>query len=999
MDAAVNFLLTNNRFEQSELVLYAVVDKQGNSLHANPFLQKLVIPYSRQSIAKARSYFVAEDQGRFESLLVTCIDLPHLTQRAELALRGKDGIVSCRWEIQYQENGHDDSGHFHLVGTILPDSRLPERYQAYEMGTQGIWMLELVKPIATNTPKDQLLRHVRNEAFMAECNDTMAQMYGFDRAAELIGMKLDDFMDFEDPIRVHNLYRFIDNGFKSYALETKEFDREGNTLYFLNNMNGIVIDGQLLRIWGTQQNITDQRIAEQKMVKSELFYRNLITDSLDGILLTDENGVISFASPSVQRILGFSMDDLDGRSAFEFVHPDDQMMAIRTFGDEVKMDPTVKFISVRLLRKDGTWTWCIVRGHNMLHNPYIGKIGIYFYDDTIRKQTEKALSDSEKKLRRQATILTNVTDMIITTDLDLNITSWNKVSEELTGIAESEVLGKPAHGIIDYNFSPLTIDQVLSILFDKGEWRGEMYYTHKNGEKVHVWYTVSILKDEEGKHIGLLGVGKTITERKKAEEKLSESEIFYRNLIAHSLDGIVLTDEKGFISYGGPSVKTLTGYEPGELIGRNIFEFVHPEDKAIAREAFMLELNGASVQDYILVRIKNSEGNWFWCSARSHNLLSNSTFHSMAIYFTDDTRRKEIEDRLRKSEEQFRSLIFNLKQGIVSLDPDRTMVICNTAATVMLGLSESEIRGSAPIDPRWHVVHEDGRHYPLEELPYFTALATKKPVRDVVIGVYRPKTSDRVWLLASAEPVVDSENVLINVICSFTDITEQKRLAQELIEQEIQKQKQLTQATIDGQEKERQEIGKELHDNINQHLNTTRLYLEVALEKADGETLEMIALAHKNLTGIVNEIRQLSQSLVPPTLGDLGLVESVQELCDSLRMAHAFSVDFMYRHFDEEGMPDNMKLMLFRIAQEQVNNIVRHAHAGSIQIKLQADAEHVILTIADDGVGFDPHHLKKGLGFKNISSRAALFNGLVEIETSPGNGCSISVTVPLITEH
>jgi signal transduction histidine kinase len=264
--------------------------------------------------------------------------------------------------------------------------------------------------------------------------------------------------------------------------------------------------------------------------------------------------------------------------------------------------------------------------------------------------------------------------------------------------------------------------------------------------------------------------------------------------------------------------------------------------------------------------------------------------------------------------------------------------------------------------------------------------------------VYRPQTDDRVWLLASAKPVLDENNQLVSVICSFTDISEQKRLSKELIEHEIQKQMQLTQATIDGQEKERQEIGKELHDNINQHLNTTRLYLEVALEKAEGEILEMISLAHKNLTSIVNEIRQLSQSLVPPTLGDLGLVESVYELCDSLKRAHAFNIDFRCRHFDEEGLADNLKLMLFRITQEQVNNIVRHAHAKSITIKLQQDAEHLILTVYDDGVGFDPDHHKKGLGFKNIASRAALFNGTVEIDTAPGHGCTVTVTVPRVTK-
>ena len=87
--------------------------------------------------------------------------------------------------------------------------------------------------------------------------------------------------------------------------------------------------------------------------------------------------------------------------------------------------------------------------------------------------------------------------------------------------------------------------------------------------------------------------------------------------------------------------------------------------------------------------------------------------------------------------------------------------------------------------------------------------------------------------------------------------------------------------------------------------------------------------------------------------------------------------------------------MLFRIIQEQVNNIVRHAQAGAIQIKLQSDAEYIILTITDDGIGFDPANYKKGLGISSITNRAGLFNGKVEIDTAPGKGCSLSVIIPI----
>ena len=484
---------------------------------------------------------------------------------------------------------------------------------------------------------------------------------------------------------------------------------------------------------------------------------------------------------------------------------------------------------------------------------------------------------------------------------------------------------------------------------------------------------------------------------KKAGDQLQQSELFYRSLFANSLDGILMSDATGKITYSGPSVERISGYEPAQLLGHNFFEFVHPDDIPAATDAFIKEINKHSVLNYIFLRLRHAIDGWTWYTIRGHNLLDTPGFNSLVIYFTNDTKRKEAEDKLRKSEENFRNLIFNLKQGVILQDKNGMMTICNQAALEMLGLTEDQLLGKTSFDPYWNVIHENGQNFSGHAHPVQVALQTKKSVLDEVMGVYRPTTNDRVWLLVNAEPVFGSEGEIVNVVCSFADITEQKRLSKELFEQEVQKQKQLTQATIDGQEKERQEIGKELHDNINQHLTTTRLYMEIAREKASGEVLDMINNSHKTLVGIINEIRLLSQSLVPPTLGDLGLVESIQELCDSLKRAHKFTIDFFFRYFSEEQLPDNLKLMLFRIIQEQVNNIVRHAQAGSIQIKLQSDAENIILTIADNGKGFDPANNIKGQGFKNISNRAGLFNGKADIESAPGKGCTLSVIIPLET--
>jgi PAS domain S-box-containing protein len=732
--------------------------------------------------------------------------------------------------------------------------------------------------------------------------------------------------------------------------------------------------------------------------RSELFYHNLFANSLDGVLLCDEKGLITFASPSITPILGYSTDEITGTNTFDYAHPEDRALAVSAFLDEVGNAPKIKFISIRLLKKSGDWLWCIVRGHNLVQTPSVQGIVIYFYDDTLRKQTETALIQNKKRFREQATILNNVTDVIVTTDMNRVVTSWNKVIEKLSGISENEAIGKPYRDILPTDYRPFTNDQVSEIVFKEGIWRGEVSFPDKYGEKAYLLHTISMLRNEEGSPIGLLGVGKHITERKAAEARLAASEQFYRSLSHYSLDGILMSDINGKITYCGPSVQRISGYEPAQLLGQDFFEFIHPEDVAIARDAFGKEINKEPGVKFVFLRLKYAGGQWIWCTVRSHNLLGTPEFNALVIYFTNDTKRKEAEDRLRRSETEFRNLIENLRQGVVVHNNKGELVICNKAAQEILALSEQQLLGATSNEKRWKVIHEDGREFPGHTHPAFVALRTKKSVRDVIMGVIRPLTGERVWLLVNADPNLDENGDVINVIISFTDISEQKRLSTELMEQELHKQKHLTQATIDGQEKERLEIGKELHDNINQHLTTTRLYLEVAREKATGEVLEMINHSHKTLVEIINQIRLLSQSLVPPTLGDLGLTESIQELCDSLKRTHQFNIDFFSRHFSEEQLPDNLKLMLFRITQEQINNIIRHAQAANVEIRLQSDAEYINLTISDDGRGFDPANYMKGLGFSNMTNRANLFDGKVRIDSAPGKGCTLSVIIPLTEE-
>jgi signal transduction histidine kinase len=295
-------------------------------------------------------------------------------------------------------------------------------------------------------------------------------------------------------------------------------------------------------------------------------------------------------------------------------------------------------------------------------------------------------------------------------------------------------------------------------------------------------------------------------------------------------------------------------------------------------------------------------------------------------------------------------------------------------------------------------VYEDGSYMPREERPLSLSLQKKQPVRDIVLGFRNTVNDERVWLLVNADPIMDEKNNLLHVICTVKDITDRKKLEQELLVEQISHQKALTQATIDGQEKERREIGKELHDNIGQMLTTTKLYLDLAKTTADDATIEMVSLALKSISDVINEIRSISHALVPPTLGDLGIIESIEELINSIGHVQLLQIDFDYFDFNEDRVPENQQLMLFRIIQEQLNNVVKHADASRVQIIIKNNRGELRLEIKDDGKGFDKALGRKGLGLMNIKNRAELFSGKMEIQSAPGKGCSLKVVIPARAE-
>lgn len=238
----------------------------------------------------------------------------------------------------------------------------------------------------------------------------------------------------------------------------------------------------------------------------------------------------------------------------------------------------------------------------------------------------------------------------------------------------------------------------------------------------------------------------------------------------------------------------------------------------------------------------------------------------------------------------------------------------------------------------------------------------------------------------------------IRLIGAANDITEKKKLQQALQEEKMRQQRAVAEATIRGQENEREQLGIELHDNITQILATARLYLEsTANTNAEAckisKSRDLIILATK-------ELRKLSHSLLPPSLQEFGLKQALEELTGAIAETGHLEFDNQWEDFDQVLLDKDQQLTVYRIVQEQLNNIIKHAGAEKVRISLSISGkEHVELSIKDNGKGFDPTQKRNGVGLRNIISRVEFYYGHASINSRPGHGCELKVVFPIMAEY
>ncbi len=255
---------------------------------------------------------------------------------------------------------------------------------------------------------------------------------------------------------------------------------------------------------------------------------------------------------------------------------------------------------------------------------------------------------------------------------------------------------------------------------------------------------------------------------------------------------------------------------------------------------------------------------------------------------------------------------------------------------------------------------------------------------------YRAKTANGDYrnILHSVYILKDKDGKDYSVIGAIQDLTEFRKLQIDYHEQQLRQKTEIARSIITAEEKERNRWAEELHDNITQVLSVANLYTGMLkypncdIEETGSRIGEMIQLS-------VEEIRALSANLKPPRFQQQTLKEAIELLVGNLSQVKAIRIDVEIEDHSEKKLNDDQKLMVYRIVQEQLNNIIKYADASLVHISLTVRSSLAEIIIKDNGKGFLAEDLKEGTGFKNMRSRLELFDGQMEIVSAAGQGCEV----------
>jgi PAS domain S-box-containing protein len=778
---------------------------------------------------------------------------------------------------------------------------------------------------------------------------------------------------------------------------------------------------------------------------SNFLLQDLVIDRLFGaiqdavIIAEATTGRIVLWNQAAAKILGYSPAEASEMNV-EVLAPERHKAQLRAdisgysrTGSERYIDST-ELLELPAVRKDGAEIWIEMslspieptHGVGSEEQRYVLAI---VRDVTERKWAEEALSYNEERFRL---LVEGVNDYaIFMLDPDGRVVSWNEGAQRIKGYEAEEIIGE--HFSIFYTDEDVERgypDEVLRLAAADGHYEEEGIRVRKDGSTFWANVVITALRDEAGGLRSFAKVTRDITERKQIERALIESEQQFRQLFENSADALFVHDEQGrFVDCNVQACRVL-GYTREELLERTVADVT----ARLISEAERREKKGKTLWERAL---RGVPGRIVGFDENELVRKDGSTFpvevgvgaieyggqRMIFVSARDISDRKRAEDKLRHSlglllalreaghvlgstleSEEVVTRLLEIMRGVSSL----------TAAVISRPNEEGNLRiwHSAGVDALWprarfapeaesarRAALEDQEQrlfhlrHPSSEDRLLTSLMLPLRAKDRVVGVmevYGPKAlgeGDTVEILRSLASQAASalENALLH-----EELEEREHALQDLVGKLLR-----------TQEEERRRVAYEVHDGLaqvaaaaHQHLQTFAKRYPLSGERRERDLQRILRLVR----GTVSDARRIIANLRPTALDDLGLAAAISIEVDHLRK-EGYQVDYE----DDLGdvrLKQTLEIALFRVAQEALTNMRKHAQTGQVRIALRRRGEMVHLEVQDSGKGFDQNasHLQNGpgerVGLAGMQERVGMLGGKLEIQSQPGVGTSITATVP-----
>ena len=641
-----------------------------------------------------------------------------------------------------------------------------ELYRVFvTQSSEAIWRIELDEPVPVNLTPDEQIERFYRDGFLAECNNAMAKMYGFNSAAEIIGARLGDLVVREDESNIEYLRSFIASNYRLEDAESHEVDRDGSPKFFLNNLIGIIENGFLVRAWGTQRDITERRKTEQAMRESEERYRALIDAAGQIVWIMNADGSGDSRRHWFSQLTGKSLDEVRKVGYLSFIHPEDRDY-LQKFWAQIIKNPAPYEVEFRLAPSGDEFRYYNLRGVPLFNEDgglreWIGTVK----DITERKRADEALRESEEKFAKAF----NSSPLVLTiTSLKTGkLIEVNETFVQTTGFTRTEAVGRTT-AELGLWANPADREAELAAVQSAGEIRDLEYrFRLKNGREIIGLLSAELL-EIQGEPCALTVI-QNITERKKAEE-ISER---YRLLSMRARDVMLFFRPDGQIVDANQMAVETYGYSQSEMLGMKIHDLRAPQTLELLTGQ-LERANKSGTQFETLHRRKNGE--IFPVEVTSVGADVGGERLLISI-IRDVTERKQNEEIVRQSVKQLALVTDIAPVYIAHCDTEKRFKFVNKTYAERFGMQPEDCIGKPIAD----ILGEAA----FEKIAEYIEIVLAGRAVEFELEVPYPKIGTH-FMHCSYAPELDENGQVVGFIAAITDISERRNMEKAVQESEKQ---------------------------------------------------------------------------------------------------------------------------------------------------------------------------------------------------------------------